>query len=334
MCAELRLGRVACLQRGDGNPAVRAHPRCLGGVAAERDEQPAALGLDQPGGEDRIEIERKANRGLLAAVLVDDGVATAAADLAACALGEQREAEPGLIFEAVALAGLTLWCWSGAYGFNVVARNGGSYWVDMTPDDPRLSPAMRLALTVPAPEAVPGRLVWHQGAPGFEVATLAVMVGGRQVDAERELMHTFGDARRFLRAAEGVVRYDVTDMCDSALRTPMAAGIDALADVLDAREHHIRERVDVVFSRIELASFPLPGLNVELSIRPLILETEAVYASGLRAGDGDLSTSRIVELEIEIQRTREALQSTIEEIETANEELQATNEQLMSSNEE
>ncbi|MEG3144104.1 phosphodiester glycosidase family protein [Sphingomonas sp. RT2P30] len=83
----------------------------------------------------------------------------------------------------VALAGLTLWCWSGAYGVNVVARNGGSYWVDMTPDDPRLSPAMRLALTVPAPEAVPGRLVWHQEAPGFEVATLAVMVRGRKVDA-------------------------------------------------------------------------------------------------------------------------------------------------------
>jgi two-component system CheB/CheR fusion protein len=159
------------------------------------------------------------------------------------------------------------------------------------------------------------------------------------VSAERELLHTFGESRRFLRAAEGVVRYDVTDMCDNALRAPMAAGID----------RSIRERTDVVFFRIELASFPIAGMNVELTIRPLVLDAEAVYAlviikeisvvkpllsSDAPLAEGDGTSSRIVELEIEIERTREALQSTIEEIEAANEELQATNEQLMSSNEE
>ena len=88
-----------------------------------------------------------------------------------------------LVAGMLVLAGATgLWVWSGAYGFNVLRRHGGTYWITIAPDDPRLPPAMRLALTEPAPTAVPGPLVWHQGAPGFEVADLDVMVTGRPVD--------------------------------------------------------------------------------------------------------------------------------------------------------
>ena len=92
----------------------------------------------------------------------------------------QRKAIVLLLLAAVAAAGF--WQYSGAYGVHVLTRNGGTYWVDMAPDDARLPPAMRLALTEPVPQAVPGPLVWHQAAPGFEVADLAVMVAGRQVD--------------------------------------------------------------------------------------------------------------------------------------------------------
>ena len=90
----------------------------------------------------------------------------------------KRTTIAGLLLMAAAGA----WQYSGAYGVHVLTRNGGTYWVDMAPDDARLPPAMRLALTEPAPQAVPGPLVWHEGAPGFEVADLAVMVAGRQVD--------------------------------------------------------------------------------------------------------------------------------------------------------
>ncbi|MDB5261028.1 MAG: chemotaxis protein [Adhaeribacter sp.] len=44
--------------------------------------------------------------------------------------------------------------------------------------------------------------------------------------------------------------------------------------------------------------------------------------------------TRVHELEIELQHTKEDLQSVVEELETANEELQSTNEELLSSNEE
>jgi two-component system CheB/CheR fusion protein len=156
------------------------------------------------------------------------------------------------------------------------------------------------------------------------------------VSSERELLHTFGEARRFLRAPEGVVRLDVTEMCDPALRTPLAAGIDRA----------LRERSELTFSKVELQSFPQPGMFVDVTIRPMPADGGAQYAlvmigeqkPSLLAPTTSPSVvesdARAVELELEVLRTREALQATIEEIETTNEQLKASNEELLSSNEE
>ena len=156
------------------------------------------------------------------------------------------------------------------------------------------------------------------------------------VSSERELLHTFGSARDFLRAPEGVVRLDVTDMCDPALRTPMAAGI----------ERALRERAELTFSHVELLSFPSPGMIVAVTIRPMPVDDGAqfalvmIYEQKRNAGPKRPAAavieadSRAADLELEILRTREALQATIEEIETTNEQLKASNEELLSSNEE
>lgn len=160
------------------------------------------------------------------------------------------------------------------------------------------------------------------------------------VSAERELQHTFGNARQYLRTPEGVARLDVTEMVDPALRTPLTAGIDrALLD-----------KAAITFSRIQLNTVPEKGRIVDVTVKPLLSEngdaafalvmlqevdhkSPALVETPVMTSD-NLAETRIAELEIEVLRTREALQSTIEEIETANEELQATNEELMSSNEE
>lgn len=70
----------------------------------------------------------------------------------------------------------------GAYGFNVVLRRGGSYWVALPPDSPRLSDAMRLALRDPLPEIEPGSFDWQQAAEGFEIAELPVLASGQEVE--------------------------------------------------------------------------------------------------------------------------------------------------------
>lgn len=78
-------------------------------------------------------------------------------------------------------AGL-LWLHAGAYGFNVLARHGGSYWITLRADDRRLSPAMRLALKQPAPAAAAGPFAWRHLEPGFDVADMPVIADGRQID--------------------------------------------------------------------------------------------------------------------------------------------------------
>jgi two-component system CheB/CheR fusion protein len=160
------------------------------------------------------------------------------------------------------------------------------------------------------------------------------------VNSARELLHVFGQASQFLRAPEGAVRLEANEMLDPALRTPLTAGL----------ERAFREREVVTFARIELAAFPARGMLVDLSIRPLVGEGgEPLFAlvllqevkplaarpisPELRQVDPGLDT-RVAELEIELLRTREALQATIEEIEATNEELQSTNEELLSANEE
>jgi hypothetical protein len=84
----------------------------------------------------------------------------------------------------VALAAPAAWFWDkhGTYGVNVVLRRGGSWWLTMRADDSRLSPAMREALKVPAPQAHPGSIQWKTLAPGFAAGELPVIADGEEVD--------------------------------------------------------------------------------------------------------------------------------------------------------
>ncbi|NHZ38296.1 phosphodiester glycosidase family protein [Massilia sp. CCM 8692] len=84
----------------------------------------------------------------------------------------------------LAVAAICWWIWerNGAYGFHVLARRGGTYWVNVNPDDARLSPGMRVALSVPVPTASAGPMTWQEREQGFEVAELPVMVDGRELD--------------------------------------------------------------------------------------------------------------------------------------------------------
>ncbi|MEZ5937270.1 MAG: CheR family methyltransferase [Hyphomonadaceae bacterium] len=163
------------------------------------------------------------------------------------------------------------------------------------------------------------------------------------LSSDRELLHSFGDARKYIRAPEGVINLDTANMVDPALKTPIIAGL----------ERALRDKKPMTFSRITLEEFPEKGKVVDLTVRPLLLDPdgEVLHAlvsvdsanrntADLRSNDAltvsaeALANVRIQELETELARTRESLQATIEEIETTNEELQATNEELMSSNEE
>ncbi|GAA2429449.1 hypothetical protein GCM10010191_48570 [Actinomadura vinacea] len=71
----------------------------------------------------------------------------------------------------------------GWYGVNVVLRRGASIWVDTSPNDPRLSPGIRLSLAGQRTPDPAGPVGWRQVAAGLDVAELPVRVAGKPVDA-------------------------------------------------------------------------------------------------------------------------------------------------------
>jgi hypothetical protein len=85
-----------------------------------------------------------------------------------------------LVLATLALAGL--YAFAGTYRLNVVFRRGVWLGVTVAPDDARLSASMRVALRDPSGAMAAGPLAWHAIAPGFEVAELAVIADGHEVD--------------------------------------------------------------------------------------------------------------------------------------------------------
>jgi hypothetical protein len=67
------------------------------------------------------------------------------------------------------------YCYAGWYGFNVIGRRGGSVWVAITPNDPRISQSMRVALQAAVPQEQAGAFQWDRRAEGLETTELPVI---------------------------------------------------------------------------------------------------------------------------------------------------------------
>jgi Phosphodiester glycosidase len=75
-----------------------------------------------------------------------------------------------------------LYAYAGLYGINVVLKRGGSVFAVVTPNDPRISSSMRMALQAEVPPATSGQFSWRILQQGFEVAELPVVSQGIEVD--------------------------------------------------------------------------------------------------------------------------------------------------------
>jgi hypothetical protein len=111
-------------------------------------------------------------------------------------------AAAGLLLSSV--FALSFYLYAGSYGFNVILRRGGSVWVSIAPDDPRISDSMRLALRSSPPKAEAGTLAWNGVAEGFEAGELRVVAEGAEVDrillARGSTLPIFGFRSEILRA--------------------------------------------------------------------------------------------------------------------------------------
>ena len=83
----------------------------------------------------------------------------------------------------VALAFAGAYVYGGTFAVNVLLHRNVMIWSTVAPDDPRLSAAMRLALSDRSVAAAPGAFTWRTIAPGFDVAELPVIANGAEVDS-------------------------------------------------------------------------------------------------------------------------------------------------------
>lgn len=159
------------------------------------------------------------------------------------------------------------------------------------------------------------------------------------INEDRELVHVYGDAQRYMRIAEGSASLEISKLL-----------VGKLAPVGVALLHKVAK--DGVPLRSELQLFDHGRGSAELVrvvVYPVVPEdsidrhflmvfeaqphdTQAVTPEAIDVSA--VANERIHVLERDLSATRDSLQATIEELETSNEELQATNEELMASNEE
>ena len=159
------------------------------------------------------------------------------------------------------------------------------------------------------------------------------------LNEDRQLVHVYGDARRFMEIPAGAASFEISKLLVGKL------GPVAVALLHKATKENVQLRSEVIVSD------PGKGVteHVRMSVRPvpiapgqerfflLSFDTELINEAQADSAVIDLSVEsndRIQSLERELSVIRDSLQATIEELETSNEELQATNEELMASNEE
>jgi two-component system CheB/CheR fusion protein len=166
---------------------------------------------------------------------------------------------------------------------------------------------------------------------------------GFLLNENRELVHVFGEAGKFIRPGQGRMTLDLLEMLDTDLKVAIGAAIQKCIKELDTVSY---KRVRVKNADGENQWFtvrvkPLRGKENDLPYVLVMLEEDVLeHAPPQPMGNSEvfhanvLSEEKIRSLETELQYTKENLQATIEEMETSNEELNATNEELIASNEE
>ncbi|MEO0967572.1 MAG: chemotaxis protein CheB [Cyanobacteria bacterium J06639_18] len=167
------------------------------------------------------------------------------------------------------------------------------------------------------------------------------------VNKENQVIHFFQDLLSVMRLPLGNPTMEVTKLVPLELQLPLNTALHRAK----------REKRPVCFNGIELNSEDENRNNISINLKVsyhqgnkivgdfisiTISESDPVHPELIskRPSNSDnfevdrAAHARIMELEYELQETRENLQATIEELETTNEEQQATNEELIASNEE
>ncbi|MBE0470007.1 MAG: PAS domain-containing protein, partial [Methyloprofundus sp.] len=160
------------------------------------------------------------------------------------------------------------------------------------------------------------------------------------INEQRELIHVYGDAQRYMQIPQGNMSLDISKLLVSKL-APVGV---ALLHKVAKEKTELRSDIQFVAPRngqdeqVRVVVRPVPSSSEAENYFLMSFELQATAVTSLSESKeidlSDITGERIQSLERDLSATRDSLQATIEELETSNEELQATNEELMASNEE
>ncbi len=173
----------------------------------------------------------------------------------------------------------------------------------------------------------------------YEELLVTCMPPSLLVNTQRELLHSFAGAGRFLCVPDGRPPSDILDMVDSDLRSAISGALQrAMKDEVAIAYGGIVRLAgpDEEFLKVCVRPLAIRSTGERhflISLEPEARSTQPVEQVSPLAPDAT-SHKRWGLLEEELRHTKEILQATVEEMATANEELQATNEELVASNEE
>jgi two-component system CheB/CheR fusion protein len=158
------------------------------------------------------------------------------------------------------------------------------------------------------------------------------------ISAEGDLLHGSGRTGKYLELPAGAPRIDVFSMARPGLRPDLRAGVHrAVSGGQVVVQKNVTVGTNGGRQLIDLIIHPLrPGSGQDATFMIVFQDIGALKTQeeNAAAGDDDLESANLRQMELELRATRERLQSTTEELESSNEELKSGNEELSSMNEE
>ncbi len=163
---------------------------------------------------------------------------------------------------------------------------------------------------------------------------------GILVDAKGEILNVQGRTGKYLETPSGPPTNNILDLARDGLRMELSAALRAARDETKRiTRKGLAVRTNGSVQTIDLHVCPLKTPE-ELAGRFLVVfeDVDIPLVDEHQAHGGRVepsaTSSRITELEHELQVTRESHQTTTEELESSNEELKSSNEEIQSANEE
>ncbi len=211
--------------------------------------------------------------------------------------------------------------------------------------DMRLEPSKKL-MVVPSSTAVPQRLTVsldRQLVYDYDVLLGEYMPAGMLIDEQRRVLHCFGDLSGVMEQPRGRFENDLLDLVPESLKITLSTALHRAAQNceritslnavdLGGRSHDLC--VECIHDKKS------SSMHFFVSFPPSLREPVEPARVSREVGDmpvreiPEYLQQRILDLEQDLQISKENLQATIEELQATNEELQTTNEELMASNEE